>query len=107
MKGCSNIYAKRSVFLGKKSYIDELVGTNEKGEEVIDYHIRLKGIPNTSILHACKKLGYVTPFELYEDMYDGKAIEFDLTEDGEKSNFKMSKNHKVHTLSEFKRELKF
>lgn len=107
MKGCSNIYAKRSIFLGKKSYIDELVGTNEKGEEVIDYHIRLKGIPNSSILHACKKQGYATPFELYEDMYEGKAIEFDLTEEGAKCNFKMSKNHKVHTLSEFKRELVF
>jgi DNA-binding MarR family transcriptional regulator len=107
IKGCNNIYAKRSIFLGKKSYIDELVGTNSKGEEVIDYHIRLKGVPNSSILHACRKLGYKTPFELYEAMYDGKAVEFDLTEEGEKCNFKMAKNYKVHTLSEFKRELKF
>lgn len=107
LEGCKNIYARRSIFLGKKCYIDELEGENEKGEKKIDYHIRLKGIPNSCIIWTSKKLGYNNVFELYEDMYKGKSINFDLTQNGEKDNFKFNKNGCVETLQEFKRIIKF
>ena len=105
--GCSNILAKRSIFLGKKSYIDELQGIDKTGNTVIDYHIRMKGIPNSVILHTANKLGYNNPFELYEDLYKGKAIEFDLTNDGSKCNFKMNSDYTVKTLDHFIRKVKF
>ena len=105
--GCSNILAKRSIFLGKKSYIDELQGIDKSGNTVIDYHIRMKGIPNSVILHTANKLGYNNPFELYEDLYKGKAIEFDLTNDGSKCNFKMNSDYTVKTLDHFIRKVKF
>ena len=43
--------SQRFIALGKKCYIDELLLTN--GE--IDYHIRLKGVPNGSILKYCER----------------------------------------------------
>jgi hypothetical protein len=105
IKGCHNIIARRSIFLMKKTYIDELVGTNDKGEEVIDYHIRMKGIPNACLLHAVKKYGYANPFDFYQAMYDGKKFEIDLTNDGTKANFKFNSDYSCHTLSIFKRTI--
>jgi hypothetical protein len=107
IKGCENITARRSIFLGKKSYIDELVGTNDKGEEVVDYHIRMKGIPNSCLLYACKKYGYANVFDLYEALYNGKSIEVDLTNDGAKANFRYNPDYSCETLSIFKRTMCF
>jgi hypothetical protein len=107
IKGCHNITARRSIFLGKKSYIDELVGTNDKGEEVVDYHIRMKGIPNSCLLYASKKNGYANIFDMYEALYNGKSIEVDLTNDGDKANFKYEADYSCHTLSIFKRTMCF
>ena len=104
---CKNVIARRSIFLGKKSYIDELVGTNEKGEEVVDYHIRMKGIPNACLKHATKKNNFANVFDMYEALYNGKSIEVDLTNDGEKANFKYEADYSCHTLSIFKRTLCF
>jgi hypothetical protein len=99
IKGCENIIARRSIFLGKKSYIDELVGTNEKGEEVVDYHIRMKGIPNSCLHYASKKNGFANIFDMY--------IEVDLTNNGEKANFKYNPDYSCETLSIFKRTMCF
>ena len=107
IKGCENITARRSIFLGKKSYIDELVGTNDKGEEVVDYHIRMKGIPNSCLLYASKKYGYANVFDLYEALYNGKSIEVDLTNDGAKANFRYNPDYSCETLSIFKRTMCF
>lgn len=105
--GADDVYSRRAVFLGKKCYIDELVGKDKSGNEIIDYHIRMKGVPNSCILYTSKKLGYATPFDMYKDMYNGKAIEFDLTQDGNKANFKFEKNYEVKTCDLFKRKLAF
>lgn len=106
--GCKDVYASRSIFLGKKCYIDELKGTDEKtGEEKTGFHIRMKGIPNRCIYYACDKLGYATPFELYKDLMNGKPIMFDLTNGGTKVNFKMNSNYTVNTLGFFQRVLSF
>lgn len=107
MKGCKNIIATKSIFLGKKCYIDRLEGENSEGKKEIDYHIRMKGIPNSVILYTSKKLKYSDPMEMYEDLYKGKKIEFDLTNDGSKCNFKMNKDYSVNTLEVFKRVICF
>jgi hypothetical protein len=107
LPGCKDIVCSRSIFLGKKCYIDELQGTNKQGEKETGYHIRMKGIPGKVIEYTCKKLKYKTPFDMYADLYNGKEISFDLTNDGTKSNFKFNKNYTIHTVFDFKRRIKF
>ena len=108
MKGCKNIIATDSIFLGKKCYIDKLEGEDViTGENKIDFHIRMKGIPIECIKWTTKKLGYENVFELYIDLYNGKEIEFDLTLGGTKGNFKFNNNGTINTLQEFKRNIKF
>ncbi len=104
--GAENVYATRSIFLGKKCYIDELVGEKD-GKLITDYHIRMKGIPNKVIHYHTQKYGYANPFEMYQDMYNGKEIVFDLTNDGKKANFKFNKDYTINTLSIFSRRIKF
>lgn len=107
IKGCKDIISRRAIFLGKKSYIDELEGTNENGEKVVDYHIRMKGIPNSCLINTAKKMGYSNVFDMYMDLYKGKKIEVDLTNDGTKANFKFNNDYSCHTLSVFKRTMAF
>lgn len=105
--GCKDIVATESIFLGKKCYIDKLEGTDKHGNKVHDYHIRMKGIPNSVVLYTSNKLGYANVLEMYKDLYSGKSIEFDLTNDGSKANFKMNKDYSVNTLEVFKRVVGF
>ena len=107
LDGCKDIVATKSIFLGKKCYIDKLEGKNSSGNIEEGYHIRMKGIPNSVLLYTCDKLGYKNPMEMYEDLFRGKKIEFDLTNDGSKANFKMNKDYTVNTLDIFKREICF
>ena len=69
-----NIYSKRFISLGKKCYVDVL--EIEESKEV-DYHIRMKGIPIDSIKAFCAEK-QITPVQLYEQLYEGKEITFDL-----------------------------
>lgn len=105
--GHTDVVAVRSIFLGKKSYIDELEGKCEKtGAVHKSYHIRLKGVPNESIMFACARYN-CSPFDLYERMYKGEKVNFDLTCGGGKVNFKFNKDFSVHTQSVFNRSLIF
>lgn len=76
------IYAEKSIFLGKKSYIDCMVSTNEKGEIIRENHVRLKGITKAGINHAAKK--FITEGQsnghlgLYEYLAKSKPYEFVL-----------------------------
>ena len=106
LDGCENVYASRSIFLGKKCYIDELKGIDENGKEQTDYHIRMKGVPNSTIKHTAKNLN-INVFQLYEKLYQGDKIKFDLTEGGVKANFKINKNGTINTLSFFERIISF
>jgi len=106
LKGCDEVYANRSIFLGKKCYIDELKGIDEYGKEQTDYHIRMKGVPNSTIKYTAKTIG-VSVYELYEKLYHGEAIKFDLTEGGAKANFKVNKNGTINTLPFFERIICF
>ena len=107
IKGAKNIYARRGIFIAKKFYCDELVGVDKDGNEVIDYHVRMKGIPNKVIDYTWKKMGYSNPFEMYQDLSKGKGIDFDLTNDGTRANFKFHNNYTVSTLPYFVRRIQF
>ena len=94
------IHSRKLIALGKKSYLDILV--DEQGHE--GYHIRLKGVPKQVILNHCKRLG-VTVEELYERMYQGEEMTFDLT-DGSNC-FRKTKTFNQVTLPQFTRTVKF
>jgi hypothetical protein len=64
-----NIFAKESIFLGKKSYLDILACD---GNDVEGMHIRMKGIPS--------KLLEANTYETYMKLYNGKRVSFDLSE---------------------------
>lgn len=88
MKNHNNIVSTRSIFLGKKIYIDELKGIeNETGKTNIDYHIRLKGIPGSCVNYEARKQFDNNVMKLYESLYDGEKITFDLLEGGKKAKF--------------------
>ncbi|MDR1819328.1 MAG: DNA polymerase [Methanobrevibacter sp.] len=93
-------WSKKFIGLGKKAYLDVL--TNE--DDDIDYHIRLKGIPNQVIWNYCKN-NEVGIEELYMKLYNGETIIFDLT-DGSQA-FKKGKTYEYNTLSTFNRKVKF
>lgn len=106
LKGCENVKANRSIFLGKKCYIDELTGINSEGKEEIGYHVRMKGVPLTTIKYTANKLN-IGLYELYEKLYQGDKINFDLTENGKKDNFVFHTNGLISTALKFSRDIKF
>ncbi len=71
------MYADACVFLGKKFYIDRLLLTNGG----YDYHIRGKGLSKECVKYKAKELG-ITVLELYQRLFTGEEIEFDLCCDG-------------------------
>jgi len=108
LPGCSNIVAIKSIFLGKKCYIDKLEGTNKDGEKENGFHIRMKGIPEKCIHYVVSNTPkYKDVMDLYEDLYRGAEVSFDLTNGGSKANFKFNKDYTINTLSMFTRSVKF
>ena len=105
--GCTDVHAIKSIFLGKKCYIDVLNGTDKNGDVQTSYHKRMKGVSPDSIEYTTKTNSFPTHYELYQEMYKGTPIKFDLTCGGDKVNFKYNKRLEIHTLKQFSRELKF
>jgi hypothetical protein len=98
-----SIYARRSIFLGKKCYIDEL--TDKNGG--IDYHIRMKGISEDSIKYHAYKDFNNDPFELFEYLSQGNEYEFDLTCNNLKCCFESVNMNTVRSKKNFTRIIKF
>ena len=107
LEGCKDIVSKKAIFLGKKSYIDVLEGIDEKGEVKNGFHIRLKGIPNTSIAYKVNNEYDGDAYKLYEDLYNGKKITFDLLEGGNRVRFSSGRNLGIKTISNFDRVVCF
>ena len=106
------IHARKHIALGKKCYIDELVGKDKDGNEVVDYHIRMKGVPNKSIMHkGLTELKDGSPrgvMDIYETMYKGNAEKFDLNCGGYKINFIHNDDFSISTNNDkYERELQF
>ena len=92
IKPVGEVKAIRSIFLGKKSYIDEL--SDDAGN--IAWHMRMKGIPSKCMLAKVTACFDKDPMKLYEWLLMGKTVEFDLTADGN-CCFKTTKSHQVYT----------
>lgn len=93
--------SKKSIFLAKKCYIDELEQNKEKG-----YHIRMRGIPGDVIKNYAKHHDK-NPFDLYEQLYKGETIKFDLVKFSSKPRFEFKRNYTIANKKKFIREAKF
>jgi hypothetical protein len=98
-----NIYAKESIFLGKKCYLDVL--TDESGD--IDYHIRMKGISGQSVKYHSFIDYKGDILELYKNLYEGKKYTFDLTCNKQKACFDVVNMNTIRTKKIFNREVVF
>jgi hypothetical protein len=110
LEGCKNVVATKSIFLGKKCYIDQLEGIDESGNKKIGFHIRMKGIPEKCIQYVVNNnKKYKTPMDLYTDLFKGNPVRFDLTNGGQKANFKFNKDYTIDTIQTgfFDRVIKF
>ena len=115
--------ATRSIFVMKKTYIDQLQNQNKE----IAFHIRMKGIVPDVIVEKANELhpqdiqcvyqdGLVYPipsvssnkeysiFHLYKDLYDGQVIEFDLATSKLHPCFEL-KDFQVSTKTSFIRRI--
>lgn len=104
------IYATKSIFLGKKSYIDILESKNKDGETITGHHIRLKGITGEGLEHASKD--YEDSYwGLYKYLSEGNTKKFILNPYNEDTNKQKVlfeyKEGQVSFKSEFTRDVKF
>lgn len=89
-KSVGEIYATRSIFLGKKSYIDRL--TDMSGQ--IAFHIRMKGGPMKCIIQVCNEQFDGNPIKMYEYLYQGGTIVLQLGRN-DHVMFKVNRDHTV------------
>ena len=92
IKDLEKISSVKSIFLGKKCYIDKLEGVKKSGEIINDFHTRLKGVSPASMKHYIKN-NNIDMFELYEKLYNNENISFDqlCIKDGKISQVKFKK----------------
>ena len=107
----NNVVAVKSVFLGKKAYIDYLEGTLPDGSKEYCTHARLKGINEISLINVAKTYENDNMndniFNVYEDLANDSTIEFILNPDN-KPSFKFTSEgvSKIETNT-FKRNVSF
>jgi hypothetical protein len=108
-KDCE-IYAVKSIFLGKKSYFDQLESKDSDGNTITGFHLRMKGITSEGLLHASKDFedGYLG---LYKHLAAGNEMSmilnpFNPITKKEKVLFEF-KNGSVRTRKPFARRVKF
>ena len=94
-----NGYAYKSIFVGKKMYVDML--KNEKDESGI--HYRMKGV-NLDCVKLYSEENNCEIFDIYNKLYNDDEITFDLLK--AKPCFKMNDNQTVTNLSTFERTIK-
>ena len=117
--------AIKSIFLGKKSYIDML--TDDKNN--IAFHARMKGITPNAIVNKANEMfpdsvnikyegGLYVPlrnegvdgdysiYNLYKYLYDGNSVEFDLVDEFSPC-FDFKENKTIISKEHFFREVRF
>jgi len=116
LKGAdSEVYAIKSLFLGKKSYIDVLECVNKDGSVMRGFHKRLKGITSEGLEHASKSYPVSSYLGLYEHLAKGNEVDIvlnpynpDTEEQKVLFDFKRCSNvMRVSTKQEFRRMVRF
>ena len=112
LKGANtDIFSVKSIFLGKKSYIDSLQSTDINGKIIRGYHIRLKGITLEGINDA--KLQFEDDaFKMFEHLASGKPVNFllnpyNVEENKTKVLFEYPESGGVRFKTPFYRKLQF
>ena len=86
-------------FLGKKTYFDRLESTSTDCKTINGDLSRMRGIP-TSCIEYYAKIHNISVLEIYSQLFDGRSIEFDLTNDNNKCVFRNNKDHTISSLYE-------
>ena len=83
-------------------------GVDKDGNKITGEHVHTKGVPTASIRHAAEREG-ISVRDLYLRLYNGEAINFDLTCGGRACGFKYQRDLSVRSYreGEFKRLIKF
>ena len=104
-----DIWATDSIFLGKKCYVDKLESRDKDNKPIYGHHIRMKGITHSSIDYTSKKDFGGNVLKMYEHLFNGESVNFDLLCGGTKDMFKSEKDMTIRTLKsgEFSREVSF
>jgi len=108
------IVAIKSIFLGKKSYLDILESVDKNGKKIYGTHIRLKGITQEGLENTAKDYSNNKEpnyLELYKELSKGTKIKFTLNPFNKDTNknkvlFEF-KRGRVSTRKEFIRKVKF
>ena len=104
----SNIVSKEFIALGKKVYIDHLLipCRDKKGNEWVadEYHIRMKGINNKSILATASRLN-MPVLEMYRAKFEDSEFELEFNLLDGCLGFQTLANFSYTTRSVFKRSL--
>lgn len=105
---CKNVVSIKSIFLGKKAYLDWLRGNNPITNELVyGFHIRMKGVCEGAVyVYANENKMKRDMWKLYKKLYNSNSINFDLMKGG-MLNFKYDKNYNIITDPIFMREVKF
>lgn len=102
------IISVESVFLGKKCYVDKLVAICDLDGKLygVDYHIRMKGVSGDAIADKLLEEG-IDVVELYDRLFNGEMITFDLCCRGIKACFETMKDGTMTTRVDFTRDIQF
>lgn len=104
------IHATESIILGKKCYIDKLTDgetKDDQGNLVYDYHVRMKGMNKRGIVHRADEDFNGNLMKVYEKLYEGHELEFDLCGGGQMPTFDYQSNGTISSKMEFTRKIKF
>lgn len=106
-----DIYAVKSIFLGKKSYIDCLESVDKDGNKITGFHTRMKGMTEDGLEHSAKKYGTESYFGLYKDLANDVGVRMllnplNVEQNKQKVLFEF-KNGNVSTKRPFYRDVCF
>jgi len=104
VKPDGKILATESYFVGKGVYVDKLE-YQVNGITQNDYHVRMKGIKESSLKQKVNDSYNGDYLELYKDLHKGKKIEFNMLIDG--VSFIFNSNYSVKTRKKLTRTIKF
>ena len=99
LKGCGEVYDIEGLFLGEKTYFARLESTSKDGKLINGDLSKKTSIP-TSCIEYYAKVKSISVLETYSQLFDGKPIEFDLTNDNNECVFKNNKYHIISSLYE-------
>lgn len=92
-------YARRSIFLGKKAYCDEL----ETNRGRVCYMYRMKGITLQQIREFCR-VNKITIFEFYEKLAAGEKIKINIAE---LNPLIKIKDYRIFTLNNYVKTMEY